>query len=647
MFFDDEPTRFEPKRIKAKPEPGSLKRLWYPPKPREFIVNPFDLRVGSDVVFDVETFHNYFLVGFKHIDTGKYFYAEQLADTFFPCDVVRHAMFYFRLIGFNSRTYDLPVLELALKGASCAELKALSDEIILEDKRAANPHSPFNHVDLFEVAPLEGSLKIYAARVHCQRMQEIPIDPHAWLTPEQIADVREYNFNDLDNTELIYVEPNYGLKPHIQLRERLGVEVKEDLRSKSDAQVAETFINARLKEITGKYPKKPEFDEDFSFNYQPPEWVEFKTPQFQDMLEIVCNAPFELDKGGSPQMPEALSNLNIKLGGCVYKMGMGGLHSSEKTAAYVADENTIIVDRDVASYYPWIIINNNLFPAHLGPEFLTVYRDDLVLRRLALKKAKDALEAGLKIAINGTFGKLGSPYSTIYSPHLLIQVTVTGQLGLLMFIEMVELAGIPVVSANTDGIVINCPKDRYDDLQAIVKLWEQKTGFDTEETRYRAIYSRDVNNYIAVKDDGECKTKGTYSERGSAQNSAMSKNPEGLICSDAVQAFLSKGIDVEDTIRACNDLRRFVTVRNVRGGAHKDGWFLGKVVRWYYARGVTGEINYVLSGNKVPNSEGAKPLMEWIDFPDDIDYDYYIRRAYGMLQDIGYYGNRSVQGSMF
>jgi hypothetical protein len=93
-------------------------------------------------------------------------------------------------------------------------------------------------------------------------------------------------------------------------------------------------------------------------------------------------------------------------------------------------------------------------------------------------------------------------------------------------------------------------------------------------------------------------------------------------------------------------VRRFVVVRNVRGGGHKDGYYLGKVVRWYYAEGVTGIIQYVGSGNKVSNSEGAKPLMELNGFPDDVNYSYYLERAYSILEDIGY-ANKGRQGSLF
>jgi hypothetical protein len=223
----------------------------------------------------------------------------------------------------------------------------------------------------------------------------------------------------------------------------------------------------------------------------------------------------------------------------------------------------------------------------------------------------------------------------------------TGQLGLLLLIEAIELAGFQVVSANTDGFVTKVPKVRYDEYNSVIAEWERQTGFETEETRYRALYSRDVNNYIAVKEDGSCKAKGTYSERGSALNSALSKNPEALICSDAVQAFLSKGTSIEETIEQCTDIRRFVVVRNVRGGGHKDGYYLGKVVRWYYAEDVFGIIQYVGSGNKVSNSEGGKPLMELPnELPSDIKYSWYIEKAYSILGDIGYYG-KSKQAALF
>lgn len=625
---------------------GPLKRIQYAPVDRKFVV-PWTLPFGSRVVFDSEVFRNFYFAGFKHIDTGTYFALEQSPEYQLDRDALLRILFWFQIITFNGRNYDLPIGEAAIKGATTIELKERSDDIIINEKRLANPNAKYNHIDLIEVAPLEASLKTYAGRLHARRLQELPVDVHKDLSAEDAFNVRDYCFNDCDNTELLLVDAN-GLQKPIELRERLGQRYGIDLRSKSDAQVAEAVINSELKNLTGYYPKRPNIDDfdGFTFQYEAPEWVQFQTPMLRDVLSIIQGASFTLDGGGSPKMPDELSNLKIRIGDCEYKLGMGGLHSSEKSVAYRADADTDLIDRDVAGYYPKIILNNRYYPEHLGPVYLEAYGERIVEERLRLKRMKNPDADGMKIAANGIFGKQGNMYSTVYAPKLLIQTTVGGQLGLLLLIEAVELADFRVISANTDGFVTKVPKSRLAEFNAIIAAWEKKTGFETEETRYAALYSRDVNNYIAVKEDGSCKVKGAYSERGSALNSPLSKNPECLVCSDAVQAFLTVGKSIDDTIRECRDIRRFVVVRNVRGGAHKDGYYLGKVVRWYHANGVTGVIAYIQSGNKVPNSEGAKPLMELGEFPTDLNFDYYIERAYGILEDIGYFGY-AKQKSLF
>ena len=266
----------------------------------------------------------------------------------------------------------------------------------------------------------------------------------------------------------------------------------------------------------------------------------------------------------------------------------------------------------------------------MGTTFLDVYRN-IVLRRLAAKKCGNKVVAdSLKICVNGSFGKLNSKYSSLYAPDLLIQVTVSGQLCLLLLIEMIELEDIPVVSGNTDGIVIKCPKSKYDMLNAIIHTWEEITNFETEETRYKALYSKDVNNYLAIKEDG-AKAKGAYSK------SSLSKNPTSFICVKAVTELIVGNKPIDETIKSCKDISKFVTVRNVKGGAEKNGVYLGKVVRWIYVEKELGTINYVLSGNKVPKSEGAQPLMDLPEtFPENIDYNRYIEEAKSILYEIGY-----------
>jgi len=215
-----------------------------------------------------------------------------------------------------------------------------------------------------------------------------------------------------------------------------------------------------------------------------------------------------------------------------------------------------------------------------------------------------------------------------------------------------------VISANTDGIVIKCPKDRQDELQAVVSWWEGVTGFETEETRYKALFSASVNSYIAVYENGSpgkyVKTKGEYASAG------LQKNPSNEICIEAVVNFLIHGTPIEATIMACNDPRKFVSVRRVQGGGvqggkivhrtetndkgkevevfdHYEGEnYLGKAVRWIYSTISEGPILYKTNGNKVAKSDGAYPMMELTEtVPWHLDRQWYIREANSMLVDMG------------
>lgn len=236
---------------------------------------------------------------------------------------------------------------------------------------------------------------------------------------------------------------------------------------------------------------------------------------------------------------------------------------------------------------------------------------------------------GKKISCNSSFGKFGSKWSKLYSPDMLINVTLTGQLSLLMLIETLESEGIPVVSANTDGVVIKCPRSKEPLMNLIIWEWEQITGFETEETRYKALFSKDVNNYIALKNDSKVKLKGLYAPTG------LMKNPTNAICVRAVIENLTKGTPIERAVRKCDDIRQFITVRKVEGGAVWNDQYLGRVVRWYYA-GLPGAIHYKSNGYTVARSEGARPVMTLPDsLPSDIDYAWYIREAHSILEDVG------------
>ena len=267
---------------------------------------------------------------------------------------------------------------------------------------------------------------------------------------------------------------------------------------------------------------------------------------------------------------------------------------------------------------------------------------ELAFLKSELRRAQTETETK-KIAANGSYGKLGSPFSILYAPELLIQTTMTGQLSLLMLVEQFELAGFHVLSANTDGIVTKVPrKDRWL-FTAIIFDWECASGLTTEENFYKSIHSRDVNSYVAIAVDSvsgklKAKRKGAYtaSGRGFPGAAGLKKTPDCEICSEAAIDFLISGTPAEDTVRNCQDIRKFVTVRKVTGGAVKNGQAIGKNVRYYYADDNPGPLLYATNGNRVPDSDGAEPCMVLPDeLPDNIDYDRYVREAYAILDDMG------------
>jgi hypothetical protein len=672
--------------------------------------------------YDTECYPNYWLLKFRLQGASVYTFSLQAGERFDEIDAANikylFDSFGATVVSFNGIYYDVPMIAAALAGYTCEQLKWLNDQIVVQKLKpwelGLPEWSPSDHIDVMQVAPGTGGQKQYAGRIHCKTMQDLPYEPDKHLAPHEIAEVDSYCENDLDVLEDLFV----ALAPQLEQREELSKRYGMDLRSKSDAQLAESVLKLRCEQALGRRIYKPEIDWNLAFRYEPPSFLSFQLPQLHNAFQVIKDSIFTIGANGAVTMPY---ELNVSIGMSNYQLGIGGLHSSEKCVVHRADENTVLRDADVASYYPSLILNSGKFPKALGPAFLQEYsliKDERLKAKALEKELKNAglmytpeylaaspterlfieeegcpytdeyLAAhveneGGKIMINGTFGKTGSIWSILFAPEMLIQTTVTGQLALLMLIEWHEHNGIPVVSANTDGIVIKCPRPLLATSDALIAEWERRTGLEMETSEYAAIYSRDINNYFAVKMSGEVKRKGEYSKAGLNEK----KNPDVEICGDAVAEYLNKGTPIFYTIAACRDIRKFVTVQKVTGGAVKlwgegprkdmkvrdmaatllaNGWmkvgrkwmkeglladptsayktcfapqrpeYLGGVIRWYYSTQAPGPIIYNTNGNQVSLSYGAKPCMTLPDeFPTDIDYDWYLQNCESILRDIG------------
>ena len=456
-------------------------------------------------VLDIECYINYFLVMVCPVAGGE---PVIVYERFNDIPTENAPLPTGTVITFNGNNYDIPMLSYAATGATNEQLKRASDAIIVGGLKPWDMEREFgftrlalDHIDVIDVAPGQAGLKIYGGRLHSQRLQDLPIEVSAVITQADVPLLRSYCGNDLLTT----IDLFNRLKPQIDLRIEMSAEFGIDLRSKSDAQIAEAVIKSEVEKLVGQRIYRPDVNLHQTFQYHAPAWAAFATPGMQNVLRLIEAQTFELRKVktadhavGSVVMPQALDGLRIRIGQGVYRMGIGGLHSSESCVSYRASPTLRIVDRDVTSYYPSLIINAHIAPPAYGHHFAQVYRS-LLERRVAAKRAGNkVINEALKIVLNGTFGKLGSMYSMMYAPDQMIAVTITGQLALLMLIESLEGCGIKVISANTDGVVSLVPEGMRDTFEAVVACWELTTGFNTEETEYIGLYMRDVNNYIAI-----------------------------------------------------------------------------------------------------------------------------------------------------
>lgn len=586
------------------------------------------------VFLDVECYVNYFLIYFKSNKKAEYF--ELHENSKLDVAQINKIMERYTTVGFNSISYDLPMIYYALTGATNKQLKKFSDDIINNNQEEApwvklqkyNVFVPkhWDHIDLIGSthavgkAPIRAvSLKMFGARKHTKTLQDLPIEPNSIIEESQHQLLRDYCLNDVN----IAVELWDEVKDRIKLVTEIGNKYGLDLRSKTDSQIAESLIRKEFNINSFKH----EIDYEKIYKYSAPEFIKFKTEELNNFYNLVHDTEFKFGENKKIKANNVFPKLNIE--NVKLTVGIGGLHSNERHRNVIPLCDEFLLDIDVSSYYPIIIINSGFYPELIGDKFLEWYKGKFDERMIA-KKNNDSLTSGtIKIILNGSFGKLGSVYSCLFAPHLLIGVTLTGQLSLLMLIEDVLLNGFELVSANTDGITIKGKKSKREELENLLINWEKTTSGELDRTEYKAIYNESVNSYIAILDKG-IKRKGTYAVAG------ISKNPVTTICNEAVINYITNNVPVETTILDNkHDITKFLVVRKAVGGGMWRGEYLGKNIRWYYS--IDGDrITQKTNSNQVATSEGAKPLMVLPAIaPKDIDFKYYIDKSYKMLKQLG------------
>lgn len=150
------------------------------------------------------------------------------------------------------------------------------------------------------------------------------------------------------------------------------------------------------------------------------------------------------------------------------------------------------------------------------------------------------------------YGKTNEVNSWQYDPKVTFSVTLENQFLLLMLAEETMLAGINILSLNTDGILCKVAYSQKETYDTICKNWQETSGFILEDTLYTKFIQTSVNDYIAETTYGSIKYKGDFEI-----NKEIHKNNSNRISRIALKNYFINNISVEETIKNHNNLFDF------------------------------------------------------------------------------------------
>lgn len=584
--------------------------------------------------------------------------------------------------GYNNLHYDNPVINYIIEYEHVLAEKPVlvitnsifnlsreitnSDENIEKWKRWKYQvwFDSFDILTMLYSNKLRVGLKEIQVTMQYKNVQEFVCDWSKPLPIEDFDSMIDYNINDIESTSALLDRCKKDIDLRLAIEDEYGVKV-----------LSKDGVNIGMKILTHKYLEKTGLT-----------WWDIKdlrSPQAYIPLKDVI-LPFI--KYDSPILKSVLDEMktqvvspgrkgyekNFVFGGLRYTVGVGGIHSKNDPEIIIPAEDEMLIDIDVASLYPSMLIEYGFYPKHLGPEFLEVY-SQIRSERIEAKHNGDKIkDSTLKLALNGLSGNLQNEHNFCYSTFAAMQIRINGQLLLLMLAEKLVELGCRIVQANTDGLFVLLKKSIYDKVNNVCREWEQLTKLTLEEDRFEAMYQYAINDYIAVKEGytdvrdrflaGEQivqkkKTGELYKSIEQIQDDYIKQKGmfitkvqlgKGLtpkIIPEAVIKYFVDGIPVEDTIKGCKDIKKFLMAektgkqwnveymkediqRTNRFYASTNGGYLWK---WKQVGNAERQYQNMLaaSGVTLLNKFDDKPIED-----RKINYRYYLRECYKIIEDL-------------
>ena len=610
---------------------------------------------GTEYVYDIETYPNFFSFAAYHVKTGQRYMFElspwanqmnEFVDFIYYLHHNKCAM-----VGYNNVWFDFPVVNMVFENQQRGGVTNQMIMTFVNNLFSSSKSKDFNdkfkytiwdnkqfvkQIDLYKIHHFDNvakstSLKMLEFNMSMTNIQELPIPPNTPVLLEQRQMMLDYNHHDVNATTL-FLQQSTGA---IDLRETMsnGIGMTNpafpvSFTNFSDSKIGVKYFEIKMREAGLEIPKKrangicgterPEIHfKDAIFDYVQFERRELtcileflksitvtKTKECLNNLEvstelagymnpedvIVRNLSADVltemklrkgqkvklsnvPPGGIARSPEAIfiaTHLHVIVNGFQFDFGTGGIHGSIKNSIvrHCPETGRIIIDVDVTSYYPTLAIQNMLFPAHLDELFCTTYEEVFDLRQFVYTKKKNPLlNKAIKLALNTVYGVSNLKTSIFFDPLYTMSVTLNGQLLLCMLTEqLMKIPRIVIIQINTDGVTFQTDEKYRDHCMQLCKWWEGVTKLNLESVNYKAMYIRDVNNYIAETTDGELKNKAAY-EYNMSDTGQWHKNFSARIIAIAAENALVRGISTMETIYGHTNLTDFM----LRTKVNKDG----------------------------------------------------------------------------
>lgn len=564
------------------------------------------------------------------------------------------------MVGFNNIGFDYPIIHELFKyhNPRFADTKTIVNSIynkaqaIIESQNSDNYKEKYKHIinedkmlipqiDLFKIYHFDNpakrsSLKDIEIALNWKKVQDLPIHHTAeYLSPEDIETILDYNLNDVRATYEFFKVSIERLK----LRKELSKTYKINLRNANDPKIGSEIFGKFISEKKGislsELKKQRTFRKEVKFKNCILPYIQFKSPQFNKLLDKLKNTTITETKGSLEE--------SVIYKGFKYDFGTGGIHGCVESQI-VERGNELLMSCDVTSLYPSIAIVNKFYPAHIGPEFCDIYNSVFQTRATAKREGNKAVNEGLKLALNGVYGKSNDKNSFFYDPQFTMQITINGQLLLCMLAEALQDVGFKMIMINTDGLECLVPKRSIQVYDRICNEWQAKTNLNLEFTEYKRMVIRDVNNYLAVDTNDKVKSKGTFKlNKELVRDGEYHKNFSYNVIQLALSEYFIKGVSFEQTIKNHSNIYDFCGRFKCTKGWHSEIRYIAydhtanpylkvdnlqKTNRYYLSTNGAAFLKVHEDGREQLIEANGRKVTIFNEYEEKsnyfIDYDYYI-----------------------